>query len=128
MLAPLLASPAHIVIHAACATAALIIGAAVLLLRKGTPLHMALGRVWAALMMALAALSFWITGLNPGHFSAIHILSVVTLTTIPYAIWRRRMGDIRAHAIAMVANYCGLVIAGAFALAPGRIMHAVFLG
>jgi uncharacterized membrane protein len=125
-LAPLLASPAHIVIHAAFATAALIIGAAVLLLPKGTPLHKALGRIWAALMMAVAALSFWITGLNPGHFSAIHILSVVTLTTIPYAIWRRRVGDIRGHAIAMIANYCGLFIAGAFTLAPGRILHAVF--
>ena len=127
-LAPLLQSPPHIVIHAFAATAALIIGAAVLFLRKGTALHRALGRVWAALMMIVAALSFTITGLNPGHFSAIHILSIVTLTTIPYAIWRRRKGDIRAHATAMVANYCGLFIAGGFTLAPGRIMHAVFFG
>ncbi|HLW91137.1 MAG TPA: DUF2306 domain-containing protein [Roseiarcus sp.] len=127
-LAPLLASPAHIIIHASLATAALIIGAAVLFLRKGTPLHKALGRIWAALMMATAALSFAITSLNPGHFSAIHILSIVTLITIPYAVWRRRMGDIRAHATAMVANYCGLFVAGAFTLAPGRILHAVIFG
>jgi uncharacterized membrane protein len=127
-LAPLLQSPPHIVIHAFAATAALIIGAAVLFLKKGTTLHKALGRVWAALMMIVAALSFAITGLDPGHFSPIHILSVVTLTTIPYAIWRRRMGDIRAHATAMVANYCGLFVAGAFTLMPGRIMHAVFFG
>ena len=127
-LAPLLASPAQVVVHASFATAALIIGAAVLFLRKGTSLHKTLGRIWAALMLTLAALSFAITGLNPGHFSAIHILSVVTLVTIPYAIWRRRMGDIRAHAVAMVSNYCGLLIAGAFTLAPGRVMHAVFFG
>ena len=127
-LAPLLASPAYIVIHAALATAALIIGAAVLLLRKGTALHKGLGRVWAALMMTVAALSFAITGLHPGHFSWIHILSVVTLTTIPYAIWLRRRGDIRGHAITMIANYCGLLIAGGFTLVPGRIMHAVFFG
>jgi uncharacterized membrane protein len=127
-LAPLLQSPPHIVIHAFAATAALIIGAAVLLLRKGTALHMALGRVWVALMMLVAALSFTITGINPGHFSAIHILSIVTLTTIPYAIWRRRRGDIRGHATAMVGNYCGLFIAGGFTLAPSRIMHAVFFG
>lgn len=127
-LAPLLASPPYIIIHAFAASAALIIGAAVLLLRKGTALHKALGRVWAVLMMMVAALSFAITGLNPGHYSAIHILSIITLTTIPYAIWRRRVGDIRGHAIAMVANYCGLFIAGAFTLAPGRIMHAVFFG
>jgi uncharacterized membrane protein len=127
-LAPLLQSPPHIVIHAFAATAALILGAAVLFLRKGTALQMALGRTWAALMMLVAALSFAITGINPGHFSAIHILSIVTLTTIPYAIWRRRKGDIRGHAMAMIGNYCGLFIAGGFTLAPGRIMHAVFFG
>ena len=127
-LAPLLQSPPLIIIHAFAATAALTLGAAVLLLRKGTALHMALGRIWAALMMIVAALSFAITGLNPGHFSAIHILSLVTLTTIPYAIWRRRKGDIRAHAAAMVGNYGGLFIAGGFTLMPGRIMHAVFFG
>ena len=127
-LAPLLASPAHVIIHASFATAALIIGAAVLFLRKGTATHKALGRIWAELMMATAALSFAITGLHPGHFSAIHILSIVTLITIPYAIWRRRVGDIRAHATAMIGNYCGLLIAGAFTLAPGRIIHAVVFG
>ena len=127
-LAPRVQSPPHVVIHAFAATAALILGAAVLFLRKGTALHKALGRVWAALMMIVAALSLWITGLNPGHFSPIHILSIVTLTTIPYAIWRRRKGDIRGHAITMVANYGGLFIAGGFTLAPGRILHAVFLG
>ena len=126
--APLLTSPPHIVIHAFAATAALIVGAAVLLLRKGTALHKTLGRLWAGLIMFVAALSFTITGLNPGHFSAIHILSLVTLTTIPYAIWRRRLGDIRAHAIAMCGNYFGLFVAGAFTLAPGRVMHAVFFG
>jgi uncharacterized membrane protein len=127
-LAPLLSSPPTVLIHAFTATAALIIGAAVLFLQKGTRLHRRLGVTWAALMMVAAALSFTITGLNPGHFSAIHILSVVTLITVPYAIWRRRRGDIRAHAIAMVSNYFGLVIAGAFTLAPGRVMHAVIFG
>ena len=79
-------------------------------------------------MMTVAALSFAIAGLNPGHYSPIHILSIVTLTTVPYAIWRRRVGDIRAHATAMIANYCGLFIAGAFTLTPGRVMYAVFFG
>ena len=127
-LAPLLASPAYVVIHAFLSTAALIIGAAVLLLKKGTAAHMALGRTWAALMMATAAISFAITGFNPGHYSAIHLLSALTLVNIPYAIWQRRRGNIRGHAIAMVSNYLGLLVAGAFTLVPGRIMHAVFLG
>jgi uncharacterized membrane protein len=123
-LAPLFASPASIVVHAFLATAALIIGAAVLFFTKGTPLHKALGRTWAALMMATAAISFVMTS----HYSWIHILSAITLVNIPFAIWRRRVGDVRGHAIAMVSNYFGLFVAAGFTLTPGRVLHAVFFG
>ena len=57
-LAPLLASPATVVVHTFAATAALILGAAVLFLRKGTALHRTLGRIWAATMLVVAAVSF----------------------------------------------------------------------
>ena len=127
-LAPLLASPAVVIVHTFAATAALVLGAAVLFLRKGTTLHKTLGRVWAATMMLVAAISLGMTGINPGHFSYIHLLSVLTLVNIPYAIWMRRRGNVRAHAWAMSSNYAGLLIAGAFTLVPGRIMHAVFFG
>lgn len=125
-LAPLLASPAPVIVHAFAATAALFLGAAVLFLRKGTALHLALGRIWAATMMLVAAISLTMTG--TGHFSAIHLLSALTLLNIPYAIWMRRRGNIRAHAIAMSSNYAGLLIAGAFTIVPGRVMHAVMFG
>jgi uncharacterized membrane protein len=127
-LAPLLASSATVIAHTAFATAALVLGAAVLFLRKGTPTHLALGRIWAATMMIVAALSLGITCLNPGHFSLIHVLSAVTLVNIPYAIWMRRRGKIAAHALAMSSNYAGLLAAGAFTLVPGRIMHDVLFG
>lgn len=127
-LAPLLASPATVIVHTFAATAALVLGAAVLFLRKGTTLHKALGWVWAMTMMAVAAISLTITGINHGYFSAIHLLSVLTLVNIPYAIWMRRRGNIRAHAWAMSSNYVGLLIAGAFTLIPGRLMHDVMFG
>jgi uncharacterized membrane protein len=127
-LTPLLASPAHVIVHTFAATAALFLGAAVLFLRKGTALHKMLGRIWAATMMIVAAISLTMTGFNPGHFSAVHLLSLLTLLNIPYAIWMRRRGNIRAHAIAMSSNYVGLLIAGAFTLVPGRIMHDVMFG
>jgi uncharacterized membrane protein len=127
-LAPLLASSATVIVHSVFATAALLLGAAVLFLRKGTPTHLTLGRIWAAAMMIVAALSLGITGLNPGHFSFIHLLSVLTLANIPSAIWMRRRGNIVAHAVAMSSNYAGLLIAGAFTLVPGRVMHAVLFG
>jgi uncharacterized membrane protein len=127
-LAPLLASPAIVVVHTLAATAALMTGAAVLFLRKGTPLHKALGRFWDATMMLVAAISLGMTGINPGHFSYIHLLSVLTLVNIPYAIWMRRRGNVAAHAWAMSSNYAGLLVAGAFTLVPGRLMHAVVFG
>jgi uncharacterized membrane protein len=127
-LAPLLASPATVVFHAFAATVALLLGATVLFLRKGTALHKALGSVWAATMMVVAGVSLGMTGIDPGHFSAIHLLSVLTIVTIPYAIWMRRRGNILGHAWAMSSNYVGLLIAGAFTFAPGRVMHAVLFG
>jgi uncharacterized membrane protein len=124
-LAPLLAAPPVIQFHAAVAALALTSGTIVLVLRKGTPKHLVFGRMFAVAMLATAISSLWITGLWPGHYSPIHILSIVTLTTVPIAILARRRGNIRAHATGMILNYVGLLIAGAFTLAPGRIMHAV---
>jgi uncharacterized membrane protein len=127
-LAPLLAAPAVVQVHAAAAVLALTIGASVLLLRKGTLAHKRLGATWALLMLVTAATSFAITSIIPGHFSPIHILSIVTLVAIPYAIWQRRRGNIKAHATAMILTFAGLFIAGIFTLVPGRLMHKVFFG
>lgn len=124
-LAPLLDAPLTVMVHTALAIASVGVGAVVLVARKGTHLHVVLGQLWAAAMMTLAALSFVMTH---GKFSWIHGLSVVTLTTVPFAIWRRRKGDIVGHAVAMSANYAGLVLAGVFTLAPGRILHRAFFG
>jgi uncharacterized membrane protein len=124
-LAPLLASPAATIFHASAATAALISGAAVIFVCKGTLLHMTLGRVWAGIMLVTAITSLRITGIIRGRFGYNHILSLATLVNIPYAIWMRRVGNIRAHSRAMAANYAGLRIAGAFALVPGFKMRAV---
>ncbi len=124
-LAPLFAAPPVTQFHAAAAVLALLSGTLVLGLAKGTRTHLALGRLFAVAMLATAVSSFWITGLWPGQFSPIHILSIVTLTTIPLAILARRRGDIKMHARSMVLNYAGLLIAGAFTCAPGRVMHQV---
>ena len=127
-LAPLLNAPAVVQVHAAAAFLALALGLTVLALRKGTPIHRRLGTAWASIMLAVALTSFAITAVNPGHFSAIHILSVVTLIAIPRAVWARRNGNIRGHAIGLVSTFLGLLIAGAFTFGPGRIMHAVAFG
>jgi uncharacterized membrane protein len=127
-LAPILNSSAAIQFHLAAAIAALALGSAVLVMRKGTPAHRWIGWMWIGVMLAVALSSFAITAIWPGHFSPIHILSVITLISLPAAVWLRRRGQIRAHAITMVSTFSGLLIAGVFTLVPGRLLHAALFG
>jgi uncharacterized membrane protein len=114
--------------HAFAAILALMIGITVLLMTKGTVAHSTLGRIWAGLMLLVAGSSFWITSIYPGHFSWIHILSIVTLISIPMAVLARRRGDISGHARAMGFTFLGLFIAGGFTLIPGRLLGKVVFG
>jgi len=116
-----------LMLHLATVVPALFLGAAVLALRKGTALHKALGRIWAALMMVTAIASFWLHDLM-GHLSPIHIFSVITLVSIPLAIWRARKGDVTGHRRAMLGPYVGLVVAGLFAFIPGRLLGTLVAG
>ena len=113
-----------IALHLAAAVASLILGLAVVFLRKGTPLHKALGRAWAGLMAAAALSSFWIT--SNGTFSWIHLLSVWVLVALACAIFFIRRGNVAAHRRFMIGTYLGLIGAGAGALAPGRTLHFFF--
>jgi uncharacterized membrane protein len=129
-LEPLLSAPFPIAWHAFAAFAALAIGAMQLALPKGTPRHRFVGYAWAALMLLLAASSFWIHQIRLfGPFSPIHFLSILVLVTVPLAVWHAHNHRVAKHRRAMVALYVfALVGAGAFTLLPGRVMHEVVFG
>ena len=127
-LAPILTAPAIVQMHIAGAVAALALGAAVLSLRKGTRVHRRIGWAWIAAMLVVAITSFWITSLRPGAFSPIHLLSILTLVTLPYAVWARRTGRIARHRTAMITLYISLVGAGAFTLLPNRLIGRTVFG
>lgn len=127
-IAPLVNASFAIQLHTAAALIAAVSGFIVLIRTKGTPSHRALGAIFAAAMIVTAISSFWITTLTPGRFSWIHILSIVTLISIPLAIYYRRIGNIRGHAANMIGPFIGLIIAGLLTLAPGRVLHQVFFG
>jgi uncharacterized membrane protein len=110
--------------HVGLAVLALGIGAAVLLRAKGTPSHKLLGRIWVALMLAVALSSFWIFEIRRGAGpSPVHLLSVWTLISLACAVWFIRRGNVRAHKGFMVGTFLGLAGAGLFALAPGRALY-----
>ncbi len=127
-LEPILAASDAIKLHAAVAVLALGVGGAVLFMRKGTSAHRAVGWAWIVLMGVTALSSFAIREVIPGWFSPIHILSIVTLVTLPLAVWRRRNGDIAGHARAMQGAFYGLLGAGAFTMLPGRIIGRMLFG
>lgn len=120
-LAPLLAAPAVIQLHALAALTSLAAGLTVLFLHKGTARHRLIGWVFVVAMALTAASSAFIT--SNGRYSAIHLLSLLTAVNLPYAIIMRRRGNIVAHRSAMLWLFAGLVVAGAFTLVPGRLMN-----
>jgi uncharacterized membrane protein len=117
-----------IALHVALAAFALIVGALMLLRRKGTPSHKVLGRVWVFAMAAVAISSFWIFEIRGGAGpSWIHLLSVWTLVSLTLAVWFIRRGNVRAHKGFMVGTFVGLAGAGLAALAPGRALSRLLL-
>ena len=107
-------------VHLAAALLALVLGATVLLRRKGDAPHRLLGRLWVALMLVVSLTSFGIT--RGGQFSWIHGLSVITLLALAGAIWSIRRGNRPGHQRFMLGAYLGLIGAFAGALAPGRVL------
>ena len=72
--------------HLDAALLALVLGAVVLMRRKGTASHRRLGQAWVALMIVVALSSFWILEIRNGAgFSVIHLLSAWTLLALALA-------------------------------------------
>jgi uncharacterized membrane protein len=129
-LQPLLDAAPAIQVHAFAAMAAFALGFVQLAAPKGTLPHRTVGYAWVVLMLVICITSFWIQDLRVwGPWSPIHLLSIFTLATLPFAILHARRHRVFQHRNAMIAMFAGaLLIAGLFTFVPGRIMHAVVLG
>ncbi|GGY38124.1 DUF2306 domain-containing protein [Parvularcula lutaonensis] len=129
---PLWEAPWFLQVHALSALGALMLGTVQLLAPKGTLPHRSLGLVWIVLLVLVVATS-WMTVWMFGdiRFSPIHVLSGITTIGLLAGIAHLVRGgpDLKRHGGAFRAIYIfGLVIAGAFTLMPGRIMHEVVFG
>ena len=112
-------------LHLGAALLALGLGAANLALAKGTPRHRAVGWAWIAAMLCVTLPSFAIRELNEGELSWIHGLTLWTLFSMFVAIFSIRRRRIRVHAGFMIGTMAGAILAGMFALLPGRFIGSV---
>ena len=129
-LTPLLHSSTAIQAHAFMAMAAFALGIVQFSLPKGTLGHRTMGWIWVVVMFIVAASSFWIHEIRQfGSWSLIHLLSILTLVSLPIAVHAARHHNVARHKMVMTSMFFGaLVVAGLFTLLPGRIMHAVMFG
>jgi uncharacterized membrane protein len=128
-LAPILAAGWAVQIHLVSVLTAFVIGTWMMVRRKGTMPHKALGRIYVALMIASAVSTFWIRGLGHGSFSFLHLLSIFVLLALPFAIVMARLGRVQAHRYTMIGVYLGGIwIAGLLTLLPGRLLHRAVFG
>ena len=102
---------ALIVIHAVCASYALLFGLVQLLRRKGDRPHRILGWVWVGTMAVALVTSFGILTIS-GSFGILHGLSLFTSGTIAVGVIQARRRRIRSHRAFMIGSYLGLL--GAF--------------
>lgn len=106
-------------IHVVFGLLAIGLGAAVLLVSKGTSLHLRLGRLYAWSMFGLNGTAFLIYELF-GGFGPFHATAVVNLATLIAGLWalrNRTPGWVQRHAIFMCWSYVGLLAATAAEIA-----------
>jgi uncharacterized membrane protein len=122
-------APIAVQIHLTAVTVALLVGIVLLVGVKGSTAHRALGWTWVAAMMTGAISSLFIRNLNHGAFSYIHLISGWIILILPVAVAAARTHRVRMHARTMTGIFNGgLILAGAMAFLPGRLMWAVVFG
>ena len=120
---------AHLVTVVPC----IFIGTLLIFMKKGTLFHKSVGKVYMLLMLITALISLFIPAQVGsqflGHFGYLHLLSVLTVYTVPTAYWAAKQHRIKAHKRKMIILYVGaILLAGGFTLYPGRYLHGVFFG
>lgn len=115
--------------HLATVVPAFLVGTSLILMKKGTPRHRLMGKIFMILMLATATATLFMPAhVGPrviGHFGYIHLFSVLVFYSVPTAYLNARRGNVRAHKSAMIGLYIGgLLIAGSFAFLPGRMLHS----
>jgi uncharacterized membrane protein len=80
-------------------------------------------------MVTTAVATIFIRNLNSGSFSLIHLLTLLTLLSVPRSWLAARRRDIDAHRQHLLTFYVSaMLIAGVFTFLPGRTMWQWLFG
>lgn len=121
--------PPAIKVHLFTALAALVLGGVLMTVRKGRTFHRVAGWVWVSLVMTTAGATLFITSLNHGKWSILHLFTGWVLLMLPLAVMWARRHDVARHRRAMMGLfYGGFAINLFIALIPGRTLWMMFLG
>ncbi|MDZ4371941.1 MAG: hypothetical protein U1C74_11015 [Phenylobacterium sp.] len=116
-------------IHLVTALAALLLGGALMVVRKGRMFHRIAGWTWVALVSATAGATLFITSLNPGAWSVLHLFTGWVLLGLPLAVIAAKRKSIAKHRGHMMGLfYGGFAVNLLFALMPGRTLWMMVLG
>lgn len=116
-------------VHLLAALAALVLGAVLMVKRKGRTFHRVAGWVWVSLVAVTAGVTLFITDLNHGSWSLLHLFTGWVLLATPLAVmWAKRHDVARHRRMMMGLFYGGFAINLFFAFIPGRAMWMLFFG
>jgi uncharacterized membrane protein len=93
---------------------------------KGGVLHKKIGYVYMVLIFFSSIVSLFLKAYVLNHFGWIHLLSILTIWTVPRSLIAVKKGNITRHKRSMKLLYwTGLLLAGLFTLMPGRYLHDI---
>lgn len=123
------ALPMVIKVHMMAALAAIVLGAVLMFVRKGRLFHRAAGWAWVSLVSVVAGSSIFITSLNHGRWSLVHLFTAWTLLALPLAVLAAKRHNVSPHRRSMMGLfYGGFAINLFIAFIPGRTMWNLFVG
>jgi uncharacterized membrane protein len=116
-------------VHVLTAVAALVLGAVLMLVRKGRTFHRTAGWLWVSIVAVTAGSTLFITSLNHGSWSLLHLFTGWTLITLPLAVMFAKRHNVARHRRTMRGLfYGGFAINVFIAFIPGRALWMMFFG
>jgi uncharacterized membrane protein len=122
-----------LIIHLATVLPCFLIGTILLIIKKGTKIHIYSGRVYMILMLLTATVTLFMPAqVGPrflDHFGLLHGFSLLTIYSVPTAYLAIKAGNVKVHKRKMILLYFGaIILAGGFTFYPGRYLSNLFFG